>query len=113
MLRALVPLLLLSTLAFATLSSAADVRQQPRECSRIEDSVKRVACFDALAADKGVALDWDFAFAMLPVIIIVTTASYSLGERLSGVAGSVYHWIGMVGIGIVIALCAYAALRPA
>jgi hypothetical protein len=55
----------------------------------------------------------DFAFAMLPVIIIVTTASYSLGERLSGVAGSVYRLIGMVGIGIVIALCAYAAIRQA
>jgi hypothetical protein len=53
----------------------------------------------------------DFAFAMLPVIIIVTTASHSLGERLSGVAGSVYRLIGMVGIGIVIALCAYAAIR--
>jgi len=58
-----------------------------------------------------VALDW--AFAMLPVIIIVTIASYSLGKRLSGMAGSAYHWIGMVGIGIVIALCAYAAIRPA
>jgi len=55
----------------------------------------------------------DWAFAMLPVIIIVTIASYSLGKRLSGMAGSVYHWIGMVGIGIVIALCAYAAIRPA
>lgn len=31
-------------------SSATDLQQQLRECSRIEDSVKRIACFDALPA---------------------------------------------------------------
>ncbi|MGH6824253.1 type VI secretion system-associated protein TagO [Methyloceanibacter sp.] len=38
-----------------TPSSAGDMQQQLRECSRIEDSVKRVACFDALAADNAPA----------------------------------------------------------
>jgi type VI secretion system protein VasI len=55
MLRSIV-LFVFGTLACAvTPSSAGDVQQQARECSRIEDSVKRLACFDSLAAETAPA----------------------------------------------------------
>ena len=52
MLRSLVLFVVFGTLACATApSSAGDIQQQARECSRIEDSVKRLACFNSLAAE--------------------------------------------------------------
>ena len=37
-------------------SLAADLQQQMRACSRIQDSIKRIACFDALVADSAPTL---------------------------------------------------------